>query len=107
MKEARISIVVPAVAGRDSVRDTLLSLEAQGYPLLDVLVEDSTPGATGLAQALNAGFARATGDLLGYVKPGELLLAGALQGVAKAFDEDRGRDIVMGRSIIRLEDASV
>ena len=107
MKEARISIVVPALGTRDGLQDTLQSLEQQDYPALEVLVEDSSEGRTGFAEALNAGFARATGDLHAYVKPGERLLPGALRAVAQAFGEDRGRDLVMGGSIIRLAGASV
>lgn len=94
-----ISIVVPSFNQARFVGETLDSLFAQNDPNLEVIVVDggSTDGSVevirrytdrlawwvsesdcGQSHALNKGFAKATGDWLGWLNSDDLLLPGAL-----------------------------
>jgi glycosyltransferase involved in cell wall biosynthesis len=121
MPSTSISIVVPSLNDAGRLSATLESLAAQDYPPLDVIIEErgSTDpslaiaadfvrrfprtfrlfaGAdSGEADALNRGFARANGEILGYLVPGDTLLPGILDRVAKQIDPGRDRFVVMGR----------
>src|SRR5438045_8557311 len=62
------------------------------YPHLTVIREPDR----GQADAINKGFARATGAICGFVNSDDTLEPGALAAVAAAL-ADPGRQIVMGR----------
>jgi glycosyltransferase involved in cell wall biosynthesis len=127
--QPRITIVVPSYQQGAFIRDTLQSLVDQQYPNLEVIIQDagSTDGAVdiareyvsrypgifqlhverdrGQAHALNRGFARSTGDILGYLNSDDTLLPGCLERVAKEIDPSRGRYIVFGRCVFVGEGA--
>src|SRR5262245_42451200 len=65
------------------------------YPHLEVLREPDR----GQADALNKGFARATGTILAFLNSDDVLLPGALHRVARELDPRRGRHVVMGRCL--------
>jgi len=99
-----ISIVVPVMEPSKHLADALQSLEEQDYPALEVIVESGEPGGSHTpAELLNRGFARASGDIRGYLRPDELLLPGALHLVAAEIAAERGRHVVMGRSLFLVE----
>src|SRR5258706_15647861 len=79
--------------------DALRSLEEQDYPALEVIVEAGSDPA----ELLNRGFARAGGEIRGYLGADEVLLPGALQRVAAELAVERGRHVVMGRSVFIVE----
>ena len=105
------------------IRETLESLVSQGYPNLEVIIQDggSTDGAieiaqefverypetfrlyvqkdTGHANAVNMAFARSTGEILGYLNTDDTLYPGCLHRVAREIDPARGRYIVFGRCL--------
>ena len=95
----RVSIVLPVANGSAPARELLDSLESQGYPNLEVVVEESAS----TAEALDRGFARASGQVLGYLMPGEVLLPRVLHRVASEVDATRGRHVVIGRALVRVE----
>ena len=119
----RISIAVPSFNQGRYIRETLESLVSQGYPNLEVIIQDggSTDGAievgkefvdrypgtfrlhvqkdTGQANAVNMAFARSTGEILGYLNTDDTLYPGCLHRVAREIDPARGRYIVFGRSL--------
>jgi hypothetical protein len=99
MKDRRVSIVVPTCAGIDA-GETLASIEAQDYPGIEVVVESTER----LHDALDAGFARARGDVLAFLRPGERLLPGAVRDAAAALDGERA---VMGRCAVIVPGAEV
>jgi glycosyltransferase involved in cell wall biosynthesis len=118
-----ISIVVPSFNQAQFIAATLQSLVDQDYPALDVVIQEggSTDGSieiargfverhprlfklfvekdSGQADALNRGFARAEGQILGFLNSDDLLLPKVLHRVAAEIDPARGRFIVMGRSL--------
>jgi glycosyltransferase involved in cell wall biosynthesis len=112
-----ISIVVPNYNGGKTIGQTLQSLIDQHYPNLEILVVDgaSTDDSvevikgyekhiawwvsekdSGQSQAINKGFAHASGEIVNWLCSDDVLLPGALRGVASAFMENPTADIVAG-----------
>ena len=102
--------------------ETLQSLVDQGYPNLEVVIQEG--GSTdqsleiakkfahqhpdifklhvesdqGQADALNRGFARTSGEILGFLNSDDVLLPNCLHQVAEKIDPSRDRFVVFGRS---------
>lgn len=110
----RITVITPSFNQADYLEETLRSILAQGYPNLDAIVVDggSTDGSLrilehygsclshwvseadhGQADALNKGFALATGDLCNWINSDDLLTRGALHEIATCA---KGADMVAG-----------
>jgi glycosyltransferase involved in cell wall biosynthesis len=102
----RISIVTPCKNGAAHLEAAMHSLLSQGYPDLEYVVVDggSTDGSVeiirkhaahlafwvsepdrGHAHALNKGFARTTGEILGWLNHDDVLLPGSLHLLAELF----------------------
>lgn len=118
-----ISIVVPSLNQGAFLGETLQSLADQDYPRLEVIVQDggSTDGSVdiareyarrfpetfhvhvepdhGQAHALNLGFAKTHGEILGFLNSDDTLFPGCLLRVAREIDPTRNRWIVFGRSV--------
>ncbi|BET69630.1 hypothetical protein ASA1KI_45480 [Opitutales bacterium ASA1] len=130
MTQARlpsISIVVPSFNQAPYIAETLQSLLDQQYPALQIIVQDggSTDGAVqiaadyarrfpdivqlatekdrGQADAINRGFSKASGEILGFLNSDDTLYPGCLQRVATEIDPARGRHIVFGRCLFTGE----
>jgi glycosyltransferase involved in cell wall biosynthesis len=113
----RVSIVVPSRNAAATIDRTLASLVAQGYPNLEIICVDgastddtlqiieryrrhisfviSEPDKN-IADALNKGFRKATGDLVGWLCADDELASGALETFVRLFAENPGVDIVTG-----------
>ncbi len=124
-----ISIVTPSFNQGRYLRETLESLVAQQYSNLEVIIQDggSTDDAipiaqefvgrfpdvfklfvekdSGQADALNRGFARAHGEILGFLNSDDTLFPGCLSSVAREIDPPRNRMVVMGRCLFTGEDS--
>jgi len=115
----RITIVTPSFQQALFLEECLRSVLLQDYPNLEYIVNDggSTDGSVdiirryapflahwqsqkdgGQGDAINRGFDRATGDILGWLNSDDLLLPGALFAVARAFLSG-GADIVYGDAL--------
>ena len=111
----KISLIVPCLSHNVYLEDTLQSFFGQQYSPLEVLVVGSPYGSKppeaiekygalltywrgqagrGLAGTVNEGLARASGEVLGWVTPGDLLTVGALHAVGQAFADDPDLDLV-------------
>ena len=119
-----ISIVVPSLNQGEFLGETLQSLVDQEYPQLEVIVQDGgskddsiavarefarrfpnvfqvhVEADRGQAHALNLGFAKTRGEILGFLNSDDTLFAGCLQSVAREIDPERGRGSVFARCVI-------
>jgi glycosyltransferase involved in cell wall biosynthesis len=124
VKWPRITIVTPSYQQAAYLEETLRSVLLQNYPNLEYLVLDggSADGSAaiieryaphlaywqsradrGQADAINQGFDRATGDILGWLNSDDFLLPGALFAVARAFHAG-APDIVYGDALNYFEE---
>jgi glycosyltransferase involved in cell wall biosynthesis len=123
----RISIVVPVRNGVRYLGLALASLAEDDYPDLEVIIQDggSTDGSleaarkaesgspgrfrvfvesdSGMGDALNRGFARATGEIHGCVGSNDLLLPGAVRAAAERISAAARRFVVLGGSLAMVE----
>jgi glycosyltransferase involved in cell wall biosynthesis len=119
MKLLSISIVTPSLNQGSFLGEALESVRSQGYPACEHLVLDggSNDGTVDLLRsfastrpevwwrsgpdggqsgALNEGFARASGDVIGWLNADDRYRPGCFEQVAKAFAEHPEVDILYG-----------
>lgn len=124
----RITVVTPSFDQGRYLEETIRSVLLQGYPNLEYFVVDggsrdasvsvieryagyldgwcSEPDR-GQAHAVNKGFARATGEVLGWLNSDDLLLPGALHRIGRAFRTRPETQVVAGLRQTLREDGSV
>jgi glycosyltransferase involved in cell wall biosynthesis len=115
-----VSIVTPSYNQARFLEETIRSVLDQDYPRLEYLVVDggsddgsvdvieryadrlawwtSEPDA-GQAAALNKGFARAGGEILGWLSSDDTLLPGAVSRVVAELERDRDAQLVYGEAL--------
>ncbi len=113
-----ISIVVPNFNGGKTIGLTLRSLVEQAYPRLEIIVVDggSTDNSVdvirqyerhiawwvserdgGQSEAINKGFAKATGEVMNWLCSDDQLTPGALWRIANIFRGNAEIDVLAGR----------
>lgn len=123
----RISLVTPSYNQAPFLEATLESVVAQKYPALEWIVMDggSTDGSVeilkryahhfaywtserdaGQTDALQRGFARATGEILGWLNSDDVLLPHALERVGMFFAETPACDFLTGDSVFVSADGT-
>jgi glycosyltransferase involved in cell wall biosynthesis len=116
-----VSIVTPTLNQGIYLEKTIQSVLDQGYPSLEYIVQDglsndSTPQVleryadrlahwesckdTGQSNAINLGFAHASGDIMAYLNSDDLLLPGAINFVASYFASHPEVDVVYGHRVV-------
>jgi len=115
-----MSIVTPSFNQGQYLEETIRSVLLQGYPNLEYLVMDggstddsltvirryepwladwvSRPDA-GQSQAINQGFARANGDVLGWLNSDDIYLPGALQKIGAILSANADVPLVYGQAL--------
>ncbi|HEX2730710.1 MAG TPA: glycosyltransferase family 2 protein [Polyangiaceae bacterium] len=112
-----LSLVVPSFNQAPYLRACFDSILSQEYPALELIVMDggSTDGSKALIEkysghfahwqserdggqgnAINAGFARASGTLFTWLNSDDTLLPGALWQVVESWCNDPGQDVLYG-----------
>jgi hypothetical protein len=114
----KITLVTAVYNGEEYLEATMRSIVNQGYPNLEYIVVDdgSTDGTAeiirkyegavscwfsqanqGLYAALNAGFARSTGEIMGWLNSSDMLQVNGLFTVGSIFRELRDVEWITGR----------
>jgi glycosyltransferase involved in cell wall biosynthesis len=117
----RISVVIPSYDQGSYLEKAVQSLICQNYPALEILVADggSTDGSReilerysrylrwwcsepdrGQAHALNKGFGRSSGEIMGWLNSDDGLASGALHRVGEFFSDHHSVDAVYGHRIL-------
>ena len=115
----KISIVTPSYSQGQYLEDTILSVLGQGYPNLEYLIYDAvsfdnsveiikkyekeltywvSEKVKGQADAINKGFAKATGEILMWLNSDDILMPNVLHFIAKQYIE-KGDGIYFGNCI--------
>jgi len=113
----RVSIVTPSYNQAQFLEETIQSVLAQDYPNLEYIIVDggSTDGSVeimrryepqlawwvserdrGQSDAVNKGWRRASGEIIGWLNSDDLLLPGAVTRMVAAFEETPGAGIIYG-----------
>lgn len=113
----KVTIVTPSFNQGQYLEETIRSVLLQGYPNLEYIVIDggSTDNSVaiirkyepwlsfwvsepdqGQADAINKGFAKSTGEFLGWINSDDYLYPGVIMRVIEAFRTDGGVDMIYG-----------
>ncbi len=105
--QPRISVITVTFNSAATLEETILSVVDQHYPSLEYVIIDggSTDGTLdiiqqykdriqtvvsepdkGISDAFNKGISRATGEIVGIINSDDILLPGALEKIAAAYD---------------------
>ena len=116
-----ISIVTPCFQHGHFLERTLASVLAQNYPAIEYFIQDggsddetrdileryanrvsgwASEPDNGQADAINRGFARTSGEIMGWLNSDDLLLPGSLAYVARYFATHPEVDLVYGNRIL-------
>lgn len=116
-----ITVVTPSYQQGRWLEAAMRSVLDQGYPRLEYVVVDggSTDGSVdvlrrhadrlawwtsgpdgGQADAINQGFERTTGEVMGWLNSDDMLLPGALARIARAFRDPRVQAVCGWRELI-------
>ena len=117
MQWPRISLVTPTFNREEYLEETICSVLDQNYPNLEYIIIDGGSSIEtqtilnkyshkfavcisekdeGIYHALNKGFSKCQGDVLGWINSDDILLPGALVKVGKIFENSPGLEWLTG-----------
>ena len=124
-----ISIITPSYGQGEFIERTILSILNQDYPNLEYYIQDggSKDGTVdvlkrhekslagwesrkdnGQSHAINLGFSKTSGEIMGWLNSDDLMLPNALNLIAAYFDQHPDIDVVYGnRLIINADDMDI
>ena len=121
-----ISVVTPSLNGGEYLEDAILSVSRQDGVLVEHIVQDSLSTDntsdllrrhpevrwhrerdSGQSDAINRGFLRAGGDLVGWLNADDYYLPGGLQAIARAAAEHPEADVFYGDCVFVDGDGSI
>ncbi|HVO78651.1 MAG TPA: glycosyltransferase family 2 protein [Candidatus Bathyarchaeia archaeon] len=115
MKSPTISVITPSLNSGEFIEDAILSVGQQQGVLVEHIVQDSLSSDNtlevlrrhpevrwqwesdcGQSDAINRGFLRASGELVGWLNADDYYLPGGLQAIARAAAEHPEADVFHG-----------
>ncbi len=117
----KITVVTPSYQQDQFIEETIRSVLLQGYPNLEYIVidggsRDNSPAIIekyapfldywvserdkGQANAVNKGFARSSGEIMGWLNSDDVLLPGALYWIARSFINPQTNFVTGFRKVI-------
>ncbi|MBK9925011.1 MAG: glycosyltransferase [Anaerolineales bacterium] len=115
-----VSIIIPSYNQADFLSKTIESIINQKYPLTEIIVYDggSTDGSVdilrkyaqhlaywqsekdeGPSHAINKGFTKATGEIIGWLNSDDVLTEGALWSIVNEFIQNPETEVVFGNAL--------
>jgi len=122
----KISIITPSFNQGQFLEETILSVINQNYPNLEYIIIDggSTDKSIGIikkyekqinywvserdngqSEAINKGFKKATGDIIGWINSDDLVIQGAFNAIAKYFIKNPDTIFINGYTL-RIDEES-
>ncbi len=128
MNSPKISIITPSYNQGQFIEDTILSVINQNYPNLEYIIIDggSTDNTVniikkyehylaywtsekdnGQSEAINKGFKKATGEIVGWINSDDFFMPGAFSKVANCFAMNKELDFINGYSLLIDEHTNI
>jgi glycosyltransferase involved in cell wall biosynthesis len=122
-EQSKISIITPSFNQAQYLERTIQSVLDQNYPDLEYIIIDggSVDGSVdvikkyekniafwvsekdgGQTDALNKGFKKATGEIIGWQNSDDIYLAGSFEKISQVFNELPDTDIVFGDLVLSI-----
>jgi len=96
----KISIVTPSYNQAEFLERTILSVLNQNYPNLEYLTYWVSEKDRGQSHALNKGFRKVTGEIIGWINSDDIYIPGNLLKIGKIFKYDNNVDVVYGGLLV-------
>lgn len=93
-----LEYIVVDPGSTDGSRETILSYSG----IIQVFEKDAGP-----ADGLNKGFAKASGDIYGYINSDDTLLPSCIQNVVEIFESNPDVDVIYGHCLVTDENGKV